>query len=766
MEKSVCSSSSSGSLSSLSTVDKYLRLTQIQLRQVGYPNNITRLRVLQRAVINECIRMSIGNLESLSVEINECSKNLSCIIDKIHQSRKEKKKKRRIENSEAVNTSNNIGSNGNIDDMLLVTGNRNNRNEKSVVEKMQDGILPAPQIMLNNASKKARLKKKKKQAAKDSNNSNNMRKRKDQPNNSLQQNPGSVKRGKISTTDIVAKKSSNASIATINKQKIKGQINFTRRDLAKGESAIIWQGDPYKETHGKIYFKACVIGRAHLFATLIRPGDVYLLSSGDDSKNPYVAFCQDVYFDKKSNEAKMTAQWFFRHEDLLNDGMKNSNVQKVEGHTSIFLSSQVEENPIESILGRACVFYSTDDKNIKNEKNNIMNETSMNAFYCGQFLNVVSGKLAKLKSSNFKTRPASIIGENVFRKKLDYKTFFFPLHFFGITNNKNEKCGINNSQMINITSRKNMMSSLIHQQKNNENNKNKVSSGNNTKSNINLSISSSHNNYSNNNSNKKDYGRNSNNIRNKVMKGGFIPLLGKRSYEILALKHGGEYKYFINGGSSFMRNGSFTNVGSKNLSVNANRKNIGNYRGYEQACALLIDLNNHRMTSTRENHVQVGGTRTIESFLKPVNLVDFPDYLDIVKTPMDFSTIDQKLHIYKSFDEFENDVELIFDNCRLYNPPEKSYEVCALAEGLRDYFRKACNVIKFYFDEQDEKNKSDSSSIRNKNENVDIADDNHVLKNKVSENLDNNDSDSDGDGLMNSITESSQPFLVEKAVEL
>ena len=44
--------------------------------------------------------------------------------------------------------------------------------------------------------------------------------------------------------------------------------------------------------------------------------------------------------------------------------MKKSNLQKVEGHTSIFLSSQVEENPIESVLARACVFYSTDDKNI------------------------------------------------------------------------------------------------------------------------------------------------------------------------------------------------------------------------------------------------------------------------------------------------------------------------------------------------------------------------------------------------------------------
>ena len=143
MEKSVGCSSSSGSVSSLSTVDKFLRLTQIQLREVGYPNNITRLRVLQRAVINECIRMNIDNVESLSFEIKECSKNLSCIIDKIHQSRKENKKRKRLENSEAFNAFSNNGGNGNIDDILLINSNRNNRNEKSVSEKMQHGILPA-----------------------------------------------------------------------------------------------------------------------------------------------------------------------------------------------------------------------------------------------------------------------------------------------------------------------------------------------------------------------------------------------------------------------------------------------------------------------------------------------------------------------------------------------------------------------------------------------------------------------------------------------
>ena len=146
--------------------------------------------------------------------------------------------------------------------------------------------------------------------------------------------------------------------------------------------------------------------------------------------------------------------------------------------------------------------------------------------------------------------------------------------------------------------------------------------------------------------------------KQRVMKGGFIPLLHKRSHQLLKVKHAGEYKYYVEGGSSFMRNGTFTNMGKKNLSKYETRKNKGTFRGYEQACAVLIDLHNHRMTSTREDLVKIGGTRSIQIFLSPVDVKDFPDYLDIVKHPMDFSTIDKKLHTYKTFDEFAKDIEV------------------------------------------------------------------------------------------------------------
>ncbi|CAD8140172.1 unnamed protein product [Paramecium pentaurelia] len=58
-------------------------------------------------------------------------------------------------------------------------------------------------------------------------------------------------------------------------------------------------------------------------------------------------------------------------------------------------------------------------------------------------------------------------------------------------------------------------------------------------------------------------------------------------------------------------------------------------------------------------------------FHKPVDQKEFhiTDYFDIVKKPMDFGTIKNKLNVnaYKNFREFHSDMILVFDNCGLYN---------------------------------------------------------------------------------------------------
>lgn len=61
-------------------------------------------------------------------------------------------------------------------------------------------------------------------------------------------------------------------------------------------------------------------------------------------------------------------------------------------------------------------------------------------------------------------------------------------------------------------------------------------------------------------------------------------------------------------------------------------------------------------------------------FQEPVNVqtLKIPDYYTIVKNPMDFGTIKQKLkeQRYSNISEFMDDMELVFYNCKIYNGDE------------------------------------------------------------------------------------------------
>ncbi|ORZ02699.1 Bromodomain-containing protein [Syncephalastrum racemosum] len=60
-------------------------------------------------------------------------------------------------------------------------------------------------------------------------------------------------------------------------------------------------------------------------------------------------------------------------------------------------------------------------------------------------------------------------------------------------------------------------------------------------------------------------------------------------------------------------------------------------------------------------------------FLQPVDVValNIPDYLEVIKHPMDLSTMERKLDEgdYQTPDDFERDMRLMFQNCYTYNPP-------------------------------------------------------------------------------------------------
>ncbi|XP_066436361.1 bromodomain-containing protein 3 isoform X2 [Eleutherodactylus coqui] len=75
-------------------------------------------------------------------------------------------------------------------------------------------------------------------------------------------------------------------------------------------------------------------------------------------------------------------------------------------------------------------------------------------------------------------------------------------------------------------------------------------------------------------------------------------------------------------------------------------------------------------------------------FYKPVDAeaLELHDYHDIIKHPMDLSTVKKKMdgRDYMDAQAFAADIRLMFSNCYKYNPPD--HEVVAMARKLQDVF--------------------------------------------------------------------------------
>jgi histone acetyltransferase len=80
--------------------------------------------------------------------------------------------------------------------------------------------------------------------------------------------------------------------------------------------------------------------------------------------------------------------------------------------------------------------------------------------------------------------------------------------------------------------------------------------------------------------------------------------------------------------------------------------------------SILVELSNHQSSWP---------------FMLPVNGDEVPDYYQVITAPMDLSTMETKLenNQYKTVDELCVDAQLVFDNCRAYNPRNSPYAKCA-----------------------------------------------------------------------------------------
>jgi bromodomain-containing factor 1 len=88
--------------------------------------------------------------------------------------------------------------------------------------------------------------------------------------------------------------------------------------------------------------------------------------------------------------------------------------------------------------------------------------------------------------------------------------------------------------------------------------------------------------------------------------------------------------------------------------------------------------------------------RDAEAFLQPVDwkLYGLNDYPEIIKHPMDLSTVEQKLlsNTYKDPNAFIKDMRLIWDNCMTYNRPDS--DVYLMADKLKKLFEKKIGKLK------------------------------------------------------------------------
>eukprot|EP00826_Nyctotherus_ovalis_P018954 TRINITY_DN15767_c0_g4_i2.p1 TRINITY_DN15767_c0_g4~~TRINITY_DN15767_c0_g4_i2.p1 ORF type:complete len:305 (+),score=68.76 TRINITY_DN15767_c0_g4_i2:53-916(+) len=81
-------------------------------------------------------------------------------------------------------------------------------------------------------------------------------------------------------------------------------------------------------------------------------------------------------------------------------------------------------------------------------------------------------------------------------------------------------------------------------------------------------------------------------------------------------------------------------------------------------------------------------------FHSPVDssALNAPDYYSIIKNPIDFGTIKNKLKemMYTSYEEFVSDMKRVFSNCILYNG--ENSKLADIARNLRAEFAKQCQI--------------------------------------------------------------------------
>lgn len=87
-------------------------------------------------------------------------------------------------------------------------------------------------------------------------------------------------------------------------------------------------------------------------------------------------------------------------------------------------------------------------------------------------------------------------------------------------------------------------------------------------------------------------------------------------------------------------------------------------------------------------------------FLEPVDLEDFPDYTELIDTPMDISTVRNKLTTkkYQAPEQFARDMRKIWNNCKIYN--QHGSAIWHVADYMSKQFERLYNAWVLEFRER------------------------------------------------------------------
>ncbi|KAJ3144409.1 hypothetical protein HK101_002699, partial [Irineochytrium annulatum] len=103
------------------------------------------------------------------------------------------------------------------------------------------------------------------------------------------------------------------------------------------------------------------------------------------------------------------------------------------------------------------------------------------------------------------------------------------------------------------------------------------------------------------------------------------------------------------------------------------------------------DLDRAQLQFCSELLKKAARVKDADPFLKPVDpdAMNIPSYRQIIKEPMDLSTVAKKLERgqYRSQKQVKRDLDLMLDNCILFNGANNPYGV--KATSMRKYFAKA-----------------------------------------------------------------------------